>query len=175
MSSKIASRLRFRPPWHPGIPVPDPEAYAGGTVLLASEGRKISPQAVALAARLARRAGAEVHVLSIARIWGSALGLPHPGLKPNKHELQAQHDLVAEAVAGLKRKGVAADGQIIGTRSAAKRIVGEARRRGAGAIVMSADPPKHWLLADMMWSQEPYRVRRLAEVPVYTVVDGSRD
>jgi len=127
-----------------------------------------------LAARLARKAGVEVHVLSVARIWGSAFGLPHPGLKPSKRELQDQHKLVAEAISDLKQKGVAADGEIISTRSAAARIAREANRRRAGAIVMAADPPKHWLIADLMWSQEPYRVRRLADVPVYTVVDESQ-
>jgi nucleotide-binding universal stress UspA family protein len=174
MSASLASRFRIRLPWHQGIATPDPESYGGGAVLLASEGRRISPQAIALAARLARKAGVDVHVISVARIWGSAFGLPHPGLKPTKRELQDQHKLVAEAIAGLKQKGIAADGEIVGTRSAAKRIVNEANRRRAGAIVMAADPPKHWLIADMMWSQEPYRVRRLADVPVYTVVDESQ-
>jgi nucleotide-binding universal stress UspA family protein len=143
-------------------------------VLLASEGRSFSPEAIALAARLAKRAGSGIHVLSIARIWGTSLGLPHPGLKPTKRELLEQHKLVEAAVLHLKRDGIAADGQIIGTRSAAKRIVAEARRRGSGAIVMGAEPRRHWLIADMMWSQEPYRVRRLADVPVYTVMDPSR-
>jgi nucleotide-binding universal stress UspA family protein len=140
-------------------------------VVLASEGRKFTPEAIDLAERLAKTAGSDVHVLSIARIWGSALGLPHPGLKPTKRELEDQHALVADAVMQLKRRGIAADGQIIGTRAAARRIVGAAMRRGAGVIVMGADPPKHWLVADLLWSQEPYRVRRLADIPVYTVVD----
>jgi len=141
-------------------------------VLLASEGRRFSPDAVALAAKLAKHAKADVHVLTVARIWGSSLGLPHPGLKPNKRELKQQHEQVAEAIGRLKKKGVAAEGQIVSTRAAAKRIVAEAARRRVGAIVMSADPEKHWFLADMMWSQEPYRVRRLADVPVYTVVES---
>jgi hypothetical protein len=33
--------------------------------------------------------------------------------------------------------------------------------------VMSADPPRNRLLADFMWSQEPYRVKRRSELPVY--------
>jgi len=174
MSANLASRFRARLPWSRGIATPNPDAYEGGTVLLASEGRKISPRAVALAARLARRTGAEVHVLSVARIWGSSFGFPHPGLKPNKRELKDQQDLVFEAISGLKKKGVAADGEIVSTRSAAKRIAREARRRKVGAIVMSADPPRHWFVADFIWSQEPYRVRRLADVPFYTVVDESQ-
>jgi nucleotide-binding universal stress UspA family protein len=160
----------LRLPWHPVGPAPDPKAFAGRSLLLASEGRAIPRPAVELAARLAKQAGAEVHVLSIARVWGTSLGLPHPALMPNKRELREQHDRVAAALALLKRRGIAASGQVLGTRNAAKRIVTEARRRRADAIVMAADPPRHWLVADMFWSQEPYRVRRRAGMPVYLVV-----
>jgi nucleotide-binding universal stress UspA family protein len=71
----------------------------------------------------------------------------------------------------LKRRKIGATAQISGTRNAAKRIITEARRRSADAIVMAADPPRHWLISDMMWSQEPYRVRRLARIPVYLVLE----
>jgi adenylate cyclase len=46
----------------------------------------------------------------------------------------------------------------------------EAGRRRVDAIVMAADSPRHWLVAGMIWSQEPYRVRRRAAMPVYLVV-----
>jgi nucleotide-binding universal stress UspA family protein len=159
-----------RAPWR-SPPAPDPKAFAGKSLLLASEGRAIPRLAVELAARLARQAGAEVHVLAVARVWGTSLGLPHPALMPNKRELKEQHERVAAALAILRRRGITASGQVLGTRNAAKRIVIEARRRRADAIVMAADPPRHWLVADMFWSQEPYRVRRRAAVPVYLVVE----
>jgi nucleotide-binding universal stress UspA family protein len=156
-------------------PEPPPaEAFAGQSILLASEGRAIPQAAVEFAGRLAKQAGAEVHVLSIARIWGTSLGLPHPGLMPSKREWQEQRERVAGVVARLTRQDISASGQVLGTRNAAKRILMEARRRRADAIVMAADPPRHWLFSDMIWSQEPYRVRRLAEVPVYLVIAGPR-
>ena len=37
---------------------------------------------------------------------------------------------------------------------------------------MAADPPLHWFVSNMVWSQEPYRVRRLAPIPVYLVVES---
>ena len=163
-------RALWRLPWRPAPPRPLPEDFAGKSLLLASEGRAIPRPAVELAARLAKQAGAEVHVLSIARVWGTSLGLPHPALMPNRRELKEQHERVAAALAILKRRGVAASGQVLGTRNAAKRIVTEARRRRVDAIVMAADPPRHWLVADMFWSQEPYRVRRRAAMPVYLVL-----
>lgn len=77
--------------------------------------------------------------------------------------------MVGSAVKELKRAGIEAGGRVLGTRKAAKRIVGEAKRLDCDLIVMSADPPRNRLLSDMMWSQEPYRVRRRARIPVYLV------
>jgi nucleotide-binding universal stress UspA family protein len=111
---------------------------------------------------------------SIARIWGTSFGLPNPGLLPNKREMRERHESVAGAITLLKRRNIAASGQVTGTRNAAKRIVAEARHRGADAIVMAADPPQHWFISGMIWSQEPQRVRRLASIPVYLVVDSKQ-
>jgi nucleotide-binding universal stress UspA family protein len=164
-----AIRHGHRWPWSAVPPPPDSATYPAKHILLASEGRKIPAAAVAFAARLAKNAGAEMHILSIARIWGSSLGLPHPGLMPNSREWKAQHDLVAEAIAGFDRLDIDATGQVLSSRNAGKRILTEARRREADAIVMGADGPRHWLINDLIWSQEPYRIRRLAPIPVYLV------
>jgi nucleotide-binding universal stress UspA family protein len=151
------------------VELPDPENVEVRAVLLASEEREIPPAAVQLAARIARRCGAPVHVFSIARVWGTSFGFPNPGLNPTRKEWDTQRANVDKAVKALRRKGIEADGRVVGTRGAAKRIVREARRLECDAIVMGADPPRHRLLADFIWSQEPYRVRRRADVPVYLV------
>ena len=151
---------------------PDPSAVDIRKLLLASEGRPIPEEAIDAAARLARPSGAPVFVFSVARIWGTSLGLPMPGLLPSKREWDEQRELVERAVKSLRRRGVDAKGHVVGTRKATKRIVGEAERLGCDAIVMAADPPRNRVLADLMWSQEPYRVRRRAKVPVY-LVNGS--
>ncbi len=157
-----------RPAGAPAGP-PDPAGVTVRRVLLASEGRPIPPSAVDYAARLAAPSKAPVHVFSVARVWGTSLGFPNPGLLPTKREWDEQRKLVAAAVKALKRRGVTAEGRVLGTRKATKRIVGEAERLGCDAIVMAADPPRHRLVADLLWSQEPYRVRRRAGVPVYLV------
>ena len=149
--------------------LPDPENIDVRAVLLASEERERPPAAGLLAARWARRCRAPVHVFSIARVHGTTFGFPNPGLYPSKREWDTQHANVDKAVKALRRKGVEADGRVVGTRGAAKRIVREARRLECDAIVMGADPPRGRLLADFIWSQEPYRVRRRADVPVYLV------
>ena len=137
-------------------------------MLLASEGRAIPPAAVDRAAE-ARESGGSVRVFTIARVWGTSLGFPNPGLQPNRHEWKAQRAVVDDAVKALERHGVDATGHVLGTRKATKRIVGEAERLGCTAIVMAADPPRNRMVADLMWSQEPYRVQRRAKVPVHLV------
>jgi nucleotide-binding universal stress UspA family protein len=160
-----------RPAGAPPDPEPDPESLAVRAVLLASEDRQIPRAAVDLAARMATRSGAPVHVFSIARIWGTTFGFPSPGLYPTRREWDEQRSNVAKAVARLERKGVEARGRVIGTRSGAKRIVQEAERLGCDAIVMGADPLRGTVVRNFMWSQEPYRVRRRARIPVFLVVD----
>jgi nucleotide-binding universal stress UspA family protein len=152
----------------------DPESCDVRAVLLASEEREIPRAAVDLAARMAHRCDAPVHVFTIARVWGTTFGFPNPGLMPTKAEWDKQHEIVNKTVARLRRKGVDADGRVVGTRAGAKRIVREARRLGCDAIIMGADPPASRLRRDFMWSQEPYRVKRRAgDLHVYLVVDGA--
>ena len=147
------------------------EASAGyERILLASEGRAISDSAVARVADLAAESGASVHVVSIARVHGVAFGLPNPGLVPTRSEWREQRENVTGAVTRLAQRGLRAEGHVLGTRKAAARICEEAVKEGCEAIVMAADPDRHRIVADMLWSQEPQRVRRRAKVPVYLVM-----
>jgi nucleotide-binding universal stress UspA family protein len=151
-----------------------PESSEGGEferILLASEGRAFPAGAVDRVIQLASRSGASVHVLSIARVHGVSFGMPNPGLLPTKAEWREQHEIVAKAVKRLRRKGIEADGQVLGTRKTTKRIVDLAKQEGCDAIVMAADPDRRRLIGDMIWSQEPQRVRRKARVPVILVAD----
>jgi hypothetical protein len=150
---------------------PEQDAARVGRILLASEGRAIPTAAIDLAAQLARDQGVGVHVFSVVRVWGSSFGFPNPGLLPNKREWDAQRAVVADAVHALSTRGIEPTAQVLATRKATKRIVGEASRLGCSAIVMAADAPRNRFLADMMWSQEPYRVKRRAKVPVHLVTD----
>jgi len=147
----------------------DPASFE--RIMLASEGRAISDAALARAIELARASKASVHVLSIARVHGVAFGLPNPGLLPTKHEWDEQRELVRKAVARLRRKGIEADGHVIGARNATKHILRAAEAEGCDAIVMGADPDRSRLTGNMMWTQEPQRVRRRAQLPVFLVRD----
>jgi nucleotide-binding universal stress UspA family protein len=149
-------------------PPPDPTTLAIERLVVASEGREIAWPVLQLAFELARPLTAKVRVVSIARIWGTSLGLPNPGLNPTKREWDEQRLIVRRAVEALQKAGFEASGHVIGTRRATKRIVAEASGFGADVLVMGCDPDRG-LLGDFIWSQEPYRVRRRAKIPVYLV------
>jgi nucleotide-binding universal stress UspA family protein len=144
-------------------------------ILLATEGRAIPDAAIARVVELADRsgpAGPSVHVFSIARIHGVSFGFPNPGLLPTKRELAALREIVDSAIRRLEREGIEAEGHVLATRKATARICQEAIREECQAIVMAADPDRNRLVGDMLWTQEPQRVRRRAKVPVLLVSDG---
>ena len=147
------------------------EAESFERILLASEGRAIPEAAVDLVIKLARRSGGSAHVFSIARIHGVSFGMQTPGLLPTRREWAEQREIVKSAIKRLKRAGIQADGHVLGTRKATKRIVQEAANEGCDAIVMAADPDRNRFIADFMWTQEPQRVRRRAKVPVFLVIE----
>lgn len=141
------------------------------SVLLASEGREFTAASIALAVDLARAERGSVQVISVARVHGVSFGLQAPGLMPTKAEWDEQRDFVARAVTKLRRRGIRAEGQVLGTRKAAKRICVLADELGAGAIVMGADRSRSRVIGGMMWTQEPQLVERRARVPVHLVID----
>jgi nucleotide-binding universal stress UspA family protein len=152
----------------------DPRDWDGarfGRILLATEGRPIPEAAIRRVIELADPHGASVRVLSIARVHGTSFGMPTPGLLPSRDEWRQQQEIVTKAIKRLKRKGLEADGHVVGTRKSTKKIVEEATLEECEAIVMAADPDRPRLIADAMWSQEPQRVRRKAKVPVFLVPD----
>ncbi len=148
----------------------EPEQFE--RILLASEGRPITDAAIDRVVELARSAGASAHVFSIARIHGVSFGMSNPGLLPTKKEWKDQRDIVAGAVSRLKRKGLDADGHVVGTRKTTKRILQEAKVAGCDAIVMAADDDRNRFVGDFLWTQEPQRVRRKAKIPVFLVGEG---
>jgi hypothetical protein len=83
-----------------------------------------------------------VHVVSIARIWGTALGLPHPGLYPNRVELEEQRAIVDTASAAVRRQGFEVKSRILSARNPAKAIALYAESIRATAVVLG-DPAHH--------------------------------
>lgn len=109
--------------------------------MLASDGRQdFSAEAVKQAIELAE--ARPVAVVTIAKIYGTRLGLPHPGLLPTRQELAERQGWVEGAIRKLRAAGVAADGQIAATRRPAKKLAEVARLRGAARIVIDETPSR---------------------------------
>ena len=141
-------------------------------ILLASEGRPFTDAAIARVVELAKPSDASVRVFTIARIHGVSFGMQMPGLLPTKAEWKEQRDIVDNAVRRLERKGIDADGHVVGTRKTTQRILQEAKLAGCDAIVMAADRDRNRVVGDFDWSQEPQRVRRKAKkIPVFLVYE----
>jgi nucleotide-binding universal stress UspA family protein len=150
-------------------PPPDPAQLEVRKLMVASEGRKIRHEVIVEALQLARPLQATIFVMSIARVWGTGLGFPNPGLMPSKREWDEQRLIVREAVSAFEKAGFEASGLVVSTRRAGKRIVKEAALRSIDAIVMGADHDRG-MLGDFAWAHEPYRVaRRSRRIPVYLV------
>lgn len=122
----------------------DPQPSSRCGVMLASDGRQdFSTGAVARAAALA---GSDtVAVVTIAKIYGTSLGLPHPGLLPTKDELAERRAWVNGAIRTLQASGTKADGQVAATRRTGKKLAAVARARGARVIVIDETTVKRGL------------------------------
>jgi nucleotide-binding universal stress UspA family protein len=150
------------------LDLPDPSELRAERLLIASEGRAIPWSVLQQTFDLARPMTAQVRVLSIARVFGTSLGFPNPGLLPSRRELDEQRLIVRQTVLALKKAGFEASGHVVGTRKATKRILGEAAAFRVDAIVMGCDRSRG-LVGDFVWAHEPYRIARRAHVPVYLV------
>jgi nucleotide-binding universal stress UspA family protein len=150
---------------------PTPRGAPSSTyvIMVASTGeaidRRVLDRAVQLAGELPSRP--VMHVLSIARVWGTALGLQNPGLYPTRKEWQAQVDLVADAVKALKGRGFDARGRVVGSRHASKTIGKVAVAEGCEAIVIGAVPTARW--RRLLRQDEADNLFRRSAVPVYVV------
>jgi hypothetical protein len=109
-----------------------PTQQAG--VLVATNGLPVPASALARARALSD--GAPVAVVTIARIYGSSLGLPNPGLMPTKKEMAEQRTIVERAIGALERKGVESWGQIAASRRPAKTIAEAATARGVKHVLV---------------------------------------
>jgi hypothetical protein len=122
----------------------DKQPTQSAAVLIAAPmGDPIPPSAVKLAVSLS--GGEPVAVATIARIYGSSLGLPNPGLMPTRKEMEQQKGQVEKALRALERGGIEAWGQVAASRKPIKTIAQAAKARGARhVIVVRTEQEKRW-------------------------------
>ena len=144
-------------------------------ILLASDGRPIPPEAVARAVALARSGGgpARVVVLSVARIWGSALGLPHPGLYPTRREWDQQRGVVDAAASEVLRHGIEARTRVVAARNAPKAIARWAEHLVVDAIVVAEPELPRW--RRMIEGAFAKEIARRTRIPVHAVEAAGGD
>jgi hypothetical protein len=107
---------------------------AAAVLIAAPFGDPIPASAVKEALRLSE--GKAVAVITIARIYGSSLGLPNPGLMPTRKEMAVQKSQVEKAIGLIERSGAEAWGQLAASRKPIKTIAEAAKARGVGHIVV---------------------------------------
>jgi len=120
----------------------DKQPTQQAAVLIASAGDPIPAAAVSRAVALSD--GQPVAVVSLARIYGSALGLPNPGLLPTQRELADQRERVARALAALQRAGVEGWGQVAATRRPGRTIARVARARRVRHVILVTPSQPRW-------------------------------
>jgi alkylated DNA nucleotide flippase Atl1 len=121
----------------------DKQPTQAAAVLIASNGFAIPGAAIRQALRLAQ--GEPVAVLTVARIYGSSLGLQNPGLMPTRREMAEQKEIVDKAVAAIEKQGVTAWGQIAVSRKPVKTIAQAASARAVRHVmVVRPDQAVRW-------------------------------
>lgn len=122
----------------------DKQPSQAAAVLIASNGEKIPGAAVRQALRIS--GGRPVAVVAIARIYGSSLGLPNPGLMPTRKEMDEQKSIVQQAVAAIEKGGSEAWGQIAATRRPSKTIAQAAAARDVQHVLVIRPEKTGWRL-----------------------------
>jgi hypothetical protein len=117
-----------------------PDQHA--SVLIATNGFPVPPSVLRTARTLA--AGEPVAVVTIARIYGSSLGLSNPGLMPTRKEMAEQKAIVEDALATLERAGIETWGQIAASRRPVKTIAEVATARGVEHVLVVRPEQSGW-------------------------------
>ena len=122
----------------------DKQPSQSAAVLIAAPlGDPIPPAAVRAA--LARSGGGPVAVVTIARIYGSSMGLPNPGLMPTRKEIGTQKSQVEAALRRIEKGGSQAWGQVAASRKPVKTIAQAAKARRARHVIVVRTPhTKKW-------------------------------
>jgi nucleotide-binding universal stress UspA family protein len=140
-------------------------------IMLASTGSPIDEAVIDRTAQLVSELGddrpTQVVVIAVARIWGTSLGLPNPGLYPNKHEWDDVRSIVELAAAKLRRRGIDARTKVVASRHAGKAVARWADFFKCRAIVVGA--PEMALWDRWLHGDEPRNVARKTSIPVHAV------
>ena len=128
---------------------------------------------LARAIALATPEHATITVLGIARVYGTSLGLPNPGLQPNRLEWQVLRDGVEDAAEQLRSRGFEVRVGLSRSRNAPKMIARWAKARNFHAIVVADPELPRW--RRFFEGDITHEIGRRCGVPVHAVPIASAD
>jgi len=145
-------------------PVPDPPRRI---LLVSVASSPITPDVIRQTVALATPEHAKITVLGIAKVFGTALGLPHPGLKPTPIEWEAQGKVVQDAADDLRNRGFDILIAMARARNAPKLIGRWVRAKRFHAVVIPDPDRPGW--RRRIEGELTKEVGRHAHVPVHAV------
>ena len=151
-----------------GRPAPRTYPDPPRRVLLVSPSLPLPPEAIEKVATLATPEHARITVLGIAKIYGTSLGLPHPGLQPTHTEWDLQRQIVHEAADELRSRGFDVRVGLSRSRNIPKMIAKWGVAKNFHAIVVPDPPRPKWRL--MIEGDIVREIGRRCAIPVHTVI-----
>ena len=136
-------------------------------VLLVSNAMPLGPDVLRATIDLAAPEHAKITVLGIARIHGTSLGLPHPGLQPTRLEWEEQQAIVNDAADDLRRRGFDVRVALIRARNAPKMVARWVIARNFHAVVVPDPTRPGW--RRFIEGDLAHDIERRCGVPVHPV------
>jgi K+-sensing histidine kinase KdpD len=143
--------------------IPDPPRR----LLLASGGEPFSGDVIARAIELATPEHATITVLAIARVYGTSLGFPNPGLQPNRIEIEERKKITEDAATILRAEGFDVRVAMSKARNIPKMIARWANAKNFHAIVVPDPERPAW--RRFLEGDVRREIERRCSVPVHAV------
>lgn len=136
-------------------------------MLLASDGTPFTRDVIDRVVEIAGPERATITVVVVARVYGTSLGLPHPGLQPMPHELAQARALADGAAEDLRAHGFDVRVAMSKSRNANKMIARWAQARNFHAVVVPERAKPAW--RKLLEGEATREIGRRCDAPVYSV------
>jgi hypothetical protein len=124
-------------------------------------------EVLARVVELATPEHAKITVLGVARVYGTSLGLPHPGLRPTHLEWDDLRGYVDTAAEILRAEGFEVRVALSRSRNAPKMIAAWVRAKNFHAVVVPDPPRARW--RQVIEGDLAHEIERRCGVPVHAV------
>ena len=136
-------------------------------ILLVSPSVPFTREVIEEAVALATPEHAKITVLGIAKIFGTSLGLPHPGLQPTHTEWDLQRQIVHDAADELRDRGFEVRVALSRSRNIPKMIAKWGVAKNFHAIVVPDQARPNWRRA--IEGDITREIGRRCSIPVHAV------